>query len=1073
MPDAFNFSDVFISYSRKDGAFARRLFDALKAEKREVWADWEDIPATADWWAEVQAGIEGANTFVFIISPDSVMSDVCRREIDHAMESNKRLIPVMYREVTDPAQQARMHNAISSHNWVYFRESDDFNTAYQRLIASIETDLNHVRMHTRLLVRAREWESRERIPGFLLTGTELREGRDWLAASAGKEPKPTPLHSEYILASSRYRQRQQILQIGLVVALVVAVALAVLSLGLFNEAHHQADVALNNAATATLAQGQALFQAGTAQAAGSTSDANALYAATQAKSALNNAATATIAQGDALNQAVTATLAQGQALQQAGTAVAAQLTSDANALYAATQASLAQSNAATAQFSNGVAHSVALAAQSQLDINGSVPERSLALALAAVQDFPYTVQAERALGIAVQNSRVTQVFYGHNGPVNSAAFSPDGTKLVTAGDDGTVIIWDVATAEALMTLSGHTDLVEDAVWSPDGKYIASSSADNTAILWDASTGEEIRQFSGHTDWVRRVAFSPDGKTLVTASDDMTARIWDVATGQTLHILSGHTDVVSDAVFSPDGKMIATSSWDNTAMIWDAATGQPIHVLGLENREAPGNSDTVVIVSTITDVAPPPTPSRPNNAGTPANTPAPVTGHTKPVESVDFSPDSRRLITSGDDAKAIIWDVANGKPVGTPLALRDRGLSAIWSANGHQLVTASADGTVTIWIPQQEDDPEQGSQDIGFIPALNFTASVVLSAAPSSDGTQVVTTSADGTVKLWNTNIDTDRLALDDTAEGHVIFSPDGAQILTISNNNSVRFWDAQSGEEDESQETTVQEGVIGEFVALSPDGTRLAVDTVSNGTEVFSADYSEYFVVDGYAPAWSPDGKRIVTVGTDKTAAIWDASDGTELLTLSGHTGEVNRAVWSPDGTRILTASHDETARVWDASTGNLLLTLSGHDDNVVDATYSPDGKYIVTASWDGTARVWDASSGDLLLTLKGHTGPVVSAVWSPNGKRILTASRDRTARVWDVATGEELLTLTSGGSDPLFNAAWSPDGTQIVTAAIDGHILLWNAWQSLDDLVAYAQQCCYLDQLTDAERTQFGIPAK
>ena len=88
-------SDVFISYSRKDIAFARLLNEALEESELETWIDWQDIPPSVDWLAEVYAAIEQADTFVFLISPDSVASEVCGYEVEHAVAHNKRLVPVV------------------------------------------------------------------------------------------------------------------------------------------------------------------------------------------------------------------------------------------------------------------------------------------------------------------------------------------------------------------------------------------------------------------------------------------------------------------------------------------------------------------------------------------------------------------------------------------------------------------------------------------------------------------------------------------------------------------------------------------------------------------------------------------------------------------------------------------------------------------------------------------------------------------------------------------------------------------------------------------------------------------
>ena len=158
--------------------------------------------------------------------------------------------------------------------------------------------------------------------------------------------------------------------------------------------------------------------------------------------------------------------------------------------------------------------------------------------------------------------------------------------------------------------------------------------------------------------------------------------------------------------------------------------------------------------------------------------------------------------------------------------------------------------------------------------------------------------------------------------------------------------------------------------------------------------------------AFSPDGLRIVTASADRTARVWDAASGAELLTLAGHEGAVTNAAFSPDGTRIVTVSADQTARVWDAASGAELRVLAEHEGAVTNAAFSPDGLRIVTASGDRTARVWDAASGAELLVLTGHEGWVTNAAFSPDGLRIVTASSDGTARLWDAPLLPELISL-------------------------------------------------------------------
>ena len=192
----------------------------------------------------------------------------------------------------------------------------------------------------------------------------------------------------------------------------------------------------------------------------------------------------------------------------------------------------------------------------------------------------------------------------------SAAFSPDGARVVTASLDYTARLWDVATGAALAVLQGHTRGVSSAAFSPDGARVVTACSDNTARLWDVATGASLAVLQGHTQTLTSAAFSPDGARVVTASWDNTARLWDVATGTSLAVLQGHTQTVASAAFSPDGARVVTASWDNTARLWDVTTGASLAVLQ---------------------------------------------GHTQRVNSAAFSPDRTRVLTASSDTTARLWD----------------------------------------------------------------------------------------------------------------------------------------------------------------------------------------------------------------------------------------------------------------------------------------------------------------------------------------------------------------------------------------------------------------------------------
>ncbi|GEM_PF-6058928 len=232
-------TNIFISYSRKDKAFAGRLTEALQKSELETWIDWEDIPPTADWMDQIHKGIEKADGFLFLLSPDSVASKVCRQEVDHAVKNGKRLIPIVARDV-NPND---VHPALAKVNWIYCREDDDFDGAVDKILSAIRMDLSWVEAHKRLQVRALEWGKRKE-RSLLLHGNDLREAEEMLSTAGQKDPQPTDLQRRYVLESRRResRTRNIILTISAIVVVCLACATAI-SIGSSIHATNQANIA--------------------------------------------------------------------------------------------------------------------------------------------------------------------------------------------------------------------------------------------------------------------------------------------------------------------------------------------------------------------------------------------------------------------------------------------------------------------------------------------------------------------------------------------------------------------------------------------------------------------------------------------------------------------------------------------------------------------------------------------------------------------------------------------------------------------------------------------------------------
>ena len=431
-------SDVFISYSRRDIDFVRHLFDQLKARDRDAWADWQDIPPTADWLAEIYSGIESANTFLFIISPDSVASEICTLEIEHAVKHNKRLIPVVWKEVED----RQVHSAMTAHNGVFLREDDDFEVNFELLIQALDTDLEHVREHTRLLTRAIEWNQDQRSKGLALSRKELTMAEGWLTQGVSKEPRPAELHSEYIAFSRAAVSRiQRLIYSGIAAVFVLVLGLAVFSF---------------------LQRQQAVKQK-------------------------------LVAEQQRLRAEEIARISTSRAL--AAFALAEMETDPELSLLLATNSVriMSEANEIVLPLSNGV------------------------------------------LRQSIIKSKVRLALTGHDNVVRSVAYSPDGQRIVTAGEDRTAKIWDAQTGTELLTLTGHDNVVWSAGYSPDGQRIVTASWDRTAKVWDAQTGTELFTLTGHDSKVYSAVYSPDGQRIVTAGEDGIVQIYTTDMDELLQI----------------------------------------------------------------------------------------------------------------------------------------------------------------------------------------------------------------------------------------------------------------------------------------------------------------------------------------------------------------------------------------------------------------------------------------------------------------------------------------------------------------------------------------------------------
>ena len=940
-------ADVFISYSRKNVAFARLLHQALEDREFTTWIDWQDIPPSTEWLAEVYTAIQESDTFVFVISQASVGSEICKLEIAHAAQHNKRLIPVVIDEV-DPQ---KVSPELAALNWLFFLRQDEFGRAFQDLIDAIQTDYAWVKEHTRLQVRALEWQRKEREAGYLLRGRDLAEAEAWLAQAPGRKTQPTGLHTEYILASRRgevLRLRQTIA--GVMVSVLLIIGALLVAVVVQSDARKQAEAALKVATSRQLAAVsaqhldrdlslslllslEALDTLDTVEARSSLIDGLNRSACILALLHGQEASVTSIAYSPDGKLVATGSCHEEEYL---GSGISV-CTRGAIYLWDAETYQLLEilhsslQNALALAFTpNGDALAVGGS-----NARGAPPARRSIQGAIELWDLA----ARRRVG----TSLVGQV-YDHpqlDNQVEHLAFSPDGRWLAASGNAGgfdqldsagTVTVWDVSRRQVASVLP-FSWWITGLAFAPEGDWLAASSAGGETVgLWPfGPDGPSQEVLEWETATPRGIAFHPDGSLLAVSHQDGSISFHTPLTGESLGTaLAAGADSGVTLSFSADGRYLASSGQNRRLTVWEL--------------------------------------------GAPYGDLRPRVAFELPVEDsrMAFAHVGYRLASAGAD-RTTLWDLERRHPlIETEFASDGPSLGVAFSPDGSLLAAISRSG-ISLWSVQE-------GVVVLAVPGQP-SGWVQTSVAFSPDGRTLIIGDEmfDHNVTLWDIEMNQPIAA---GLEGHkagvwsVAYSPRGDLAASGSEDGTIIFWDPLTG--------TPMSGPL--------------TDRIGYDDLIWKGGAAENGIM---SIAFTPDGETLVSGRYDGTILLWDISAQHPLGDAwVAHRSAVEAVAVSPDGKMLVSGGEDGLVRLWDLEARVLIAELVGHTGSVSGLTLSSDGALLASSEgFGGPLRLWDLTTRHPLGRVKPELSDHVYGVaFAPQGGMLATGG-ERLA-LWDLALG-------------------------------------------------------------------------
>jgi len=1037
---------AFISYGRADSKeFAIKLYNCLTNLGFNIWFDQNDIPLGVDFQNEIDDGIAKADNFIFIISPHAVNSPYCQKEINLAVQYNKRIIPLLHIEqITQEIWQARnpqgtaaewqdyqakgLHSSfpnmppdISKINWVYFRENtDNFDQALAALIDLFNHQSDYVRQHTELLEKALEWQEHKKQTSYLLIGEERQAAEAWLDIRFQDEQppcQPTDLHCEYICESIKNAN-------NLLTQVFIRYA--------------KPDRPIMEKLTRTLQREKITIW----------TDKTDLTKATSFQQKLNRG----IAIADNFVYLVSADSLQADYCQSEINLALSyhkriicfivptpEMEAMAEFSYEHQSQELIKqiSDDATYYHQHKILLVKALKWHEQ-NYNPSILLRGynlqhfqawLKVAETRLDHLPTALQKEFVAASSQHQVQSLEVFISYSRAdsdlarkINDALQSQGKTtwfdqESIDAGTDFQQEIYrGIENSDNFLFIISPSS-VTSPYCAAEVEYAQKLNKRFVTILYRPVESETLPPALAKVQWID---FSKYGGDFYANFSEL-VRTLDIDR----HHVRSHT------------------KWSQKAMEWQEK-GKSLDLL-LRGSELSVAEDWLQ-ESQAENKQPPVTDLQQE-----------YIAKSQAARESGIKQEKQRVLILrsllGGVSVALVAAIALGlkaNKLATEATIKADAILARNLIRANPLealvsaieITGRSEAKLGQVLPIAQSSLSATVHAIRERDRLKGHTANINSVVMTLDGKKIVSASGDKTIRIWDNS--GEELAVLTGHENYissVAITPDGKKIISGSGDKTIRVWDIISG-----KELAVLKGHNGDIsaVAITPDGQNIVSASWDKTIRIWDINYGEQLATlqgheDGViSVAITPDGQNIVSASWDNTIRIWDLVSGVELKVLKGHDLGVISVAITPDGQNIVSGSWDNTIRVWNIA-GELLKVLKGHQDRVWSVKITPDGQKIVSGSGDKTIKVWSLF-GEQLAEYKGHESGVLSVGISPDGKTIISASDDRTIRLWDMSAQEpKIVGLHELG---VISVAISPDGQKIVSGSADKTIRLWDISQ-------------------------------